>query len=95
LPIFKSAIRDRIVLKPSVEKDLHDLPKATVVQIMQRVGALTADPFPPGSLKLSSSERLYRIRVGDYRVVYEVVTKAEVVMVHHVRHRRDVYRHIR
>jgi mRNA interferase RelE/StbE len=85
----------RIVLKPSVEKDLQKIPKAAVVRMMQRVEALAVDPFPPGSLKLSSSERLHRIRVGDYRIVYEVDTKAAVVTVHHVRRRRDVCRHIR
>jgi len=85
----------KTIFKPSVEKDLQNLPRATVARTMERIEALAANPFPPASVKLSSSERLYRIRVGDYRIVYEVDPKANVVIVHHVRHRREVYRQIR
>jgi mRNA interferase RelE/StbE len=85
----------KVVIKPSVEKDLQRLPKTAVARAMGRIEALKDNPFPPACAKLSASERLYRIRVGDYRIVYEVDTKAEVVTVHYVRHRRDVYRHLR
>lgn len=61
---------------------------------MARIESLAANPFPPKSLKLAGAERLYRIRVGDYRVVYEVVAEAKQVLVHHVRHRREVYRRL-
>src|SRR5438445_9128698 len=66
----------RVVFKPSVEKDLKGLTKALVSRIMKRIEGLADDPFRPG-VKLSTAERLYRVRVGDYRIVYEVDSKAD------------------
>jgi mRNA interferase RelE/StbE len=83
-----------LTFKPSVEKDLEGIPRSTVMRILKRIEGLALDPFPPNSVKLSGSERLYRIRVGDYRVVYEVEARARLVVIHYVRHRRDVYRRI-
>jgi len=78
--------------KPSVQKDLRPLPKSIVARVIGQIEGLKTDPLPRQSIKLSGSERLYRIRVGDYRIVYEVDAKAKQVTVHSVRHRRDVYR---
>jgi len=79
-------------LKPSVEGDLRHLSQAVVTRVMARIEGLKAEPFPRQAIKLSGSERLYRIRVGDYRIVYEVDTQAKQITVHYIRHRRDVYR---
>ena len=81
-----------ISLKPSVEKDLRPLPKSIVARVMDQIEELKTAPLPRKALKLSTAERLYRIRVGDYRIVYEVDTKAKQVLIHYVRHRRDIYR---
>ena len=59
---------------------------------MKRIEYLATNPFPPQSIKLSSAEKLYRIRVSDYRIVYEVDAKARQIIIHYVRHRSDVYR---
>ena len=56
------------------------------------MGELAKDPLPHGSHKLAGSERTYRLRVGDYRVVYEVFSDSRIVEVQRVRHRKDVYR---
>jgi mRNA interferase RelE/StbE len=61
---------------------------------MSQIERLAADPLPSQVVKLSGAERLYRIRVGDYRIVYEVDAEAKLVTIHYVRHRRDVYRAI-
>ena len=84
----------RVVLKPSVEKDLRQLPKSMVARIMKRIGALSDDPFPDQSIKVAGTEQLYRIRIGDYRVVYGVDKADRQVIVHYVRHRREVYRRV-
>ncbi len=81
-----------IVFKPSVGKDLRSLPKPMVPRIMKQIETLRVNPFPPRYGKLAGAERLYRIRVGDYRVVYGVDTEAKQVTIHNVRHRREVYR---
>lgn len=81
-----------INFKPSVEKDLRRLPKALVARVMKRIEGLASEPFPRRAVRLSATERLYRIRVGDYRIVYEVDVQARLVTVHYIRHRREVYR---
>ena len=81
-----------INFKPSVEKDLRPLSKALVSRVMERIEGLKTDPFPRQAIKLSGTERLCRLRVGDYRIVYEVDTQAKQIMIHYVRHRREVYR---
>ena len=81
-----------VEFKPSVHKDFRRLPKSVVERVMKRIEKLQADPFPHGVTKLEGVERLYRIVVGDYRIVYEVDTQARQVTILYVRHRRDVYR---
>ena len=81
-----------ISFKPSVERDLRPLSKSVVARVMDRIERLKTEPFPRQAIKLSGAERLYRIRVGDYRIVYEVDIRAKQVMIHYVRHRREVYR---
>ncbi|MDO8881257.1 MAG: type II toxin-antitoxin system RelE/ParE family toxin [Coriobacteriia bacterium] len=81
----------RILLKRSVLKDLEPLPARDRARIMERIGALADDPRPRGCEKLSALER-YRVRVGDYRIVYAIKDAELVVWVVRVGHRRDVYR---
>ncbi len=81
-----------IHFKPSIEKDLRPLSEALVSRVMARIEGLKSDAFPRQAIKLSGTERLYRIRVGDYRIVYEADTEAKQVTIHYVRHRREVYR---
>lgn len=78
--------------KPAVEKDFKSLPKTTILRVFKQILRLQNDPFPPQSNKLSGMTHFYRIRVGDYRIVYDVDEKTEIVVIHYVRHRRDVYR---
>ena len=80
--------------RPSVEKDLQSIPHSFVARIIARIERLPSDPFPTQSAKLQGAERLYRLRVGDYRIVYEVDSDALHIIVQYVRHRRDVYRRL-
>jgi mRNA interferase RelE/StbE len=84
----------KVILKPSVEKDLRVLPALTRKRVFQRIEALEDNPCPRGSLKLAGAEQLYRLRVGDYRIVYTVDRGSRHVIVYYVRHRRDVYRQL-
>jgi mRNA interferase RelE/StbE len=81
-----------IVFKPSVGKDLRSLPKPMVARVLKQIESLRENPFPPQHVKLAGAERLYRIWVGDYRVVYGVDTESRQITIHYVRHRREVYR---
>ena len=81
----------RISLKQSVLEDLKPLPARDRARVMDWIAALADDPRPHGCEKLSALER-YRIRVGDYRIVYAVEDAELVVWVVRIGHRRDVYR---
>jgi len=78
--------------KPSVEKDLRVLPKSVITRVLERIEALKDNPRPHQSIKVTGREDLYRVRVGDYRIVYEINETAKKVTIHYVRHRREVYR---
>lgn len=77
--------------RKSVHKDLHGLPKADLLRILNRIESLRDDPRPAGSQKLSGAEK-YRVRQGDYRILYSIDDDAIVVEVVKVGHRREVYR---
>jgi mRNA interferase RelE/StbE len=79
--------------RSSTKKDLRKLPPQEIARILAEVELLAAEPFPHGSEKLAGSEHTYRIRIGDYRAVYEVLAQSKKVVVQRVRHRKDVYRH--
>lgn len=72
-------------------RDLRGIPRADVERILIRIEALCDDPHPSGSEKLSAQER-YRVRQGDYRILYTVADAELIVEVVKVGHRRDVYR---
>jgi mRNA interferase RelE/StbE len=76
---------------PSVAQDLRGVRPDAVRRILQRIEALRDTPRPHGCRKLSTHER-YRIRAGDYRILYTVSDAPPVVVVVKVGHRRDVYR---
>lgn len=80
----------RVFIRSSVRKDVRDIPPADVERIMARIAALADDPRPPGCEKLSLRER-YRVRQGDYRIVYSIQDADVTVWVVKVGHRRDVY----
>lgn len=78
--------------RTSTKKDLRKLPQQEVPRIIAAAEALITDPFLHGCEKLSGAEHTYRIRVGDYRILYEVDASGQVVEIQRVRHRKDVYR---
>ncbi len=80
-----------LVFKESVSKDLKEIPKQDVQRILERIDALRDEPRPQGSVKLSGKE-YYRVRQGNYRIVYEIQDSQLVVIVIKVGHRREVYR---
>ncbi len=83
-----------IVFKPSAEKDLRRLPRDIVLRAMEKIEDLKSDPFPSQSIRISGSERLYRLRVGDYRIIYEVDSKAKEITIHYIRPRSIAYRNL-
>ena len=81
-----------VLLKPSVEKDLRALPRSALPRVLAKIAALASNPLPSQSVKLSGAEALYRVRVGDFRIIYGVDHPSKTVLIHYVRHRKDAYR---
>ena len=84
----------RIEFKQSAEKDIRRIGAKSIPKIIERVEALSDDPFPRRSVKLSGTEATYRVRVGSYRVIYSVDRETETIVVYYVRHRREAYRQL-
>ncbi len=80
-----------IFFKESVRKDLDAIPRGDLQRIMERIKNLAEDPRPAGCEKLSGQEK-YRIRQGNYRIVYSIQDAELTVWVVKVGHRREVYR---
>ncbi len=81
----------RILIKPSAVKELEDIPRRDRERVAQWIQKLVGDPRPHGSEKLSAEEK-YRVRQGEYRVIYAVDDEARTVLVVKIAHRREVYR---
>ena len=81
----------RVALTTSARKELQALPVEQLARIVPRLERLGAIPRPAGCKKLRGGDKEWRIRVGDYRIVYEIDDKAQTVDVTRIAHRREVY----
>jgi mRNA interferase RelE/StbE len=82
----------RVEWKRSAERDLRGIDRKQIPRIVAAVEQMATDPVPAGSRKLVGAEHLYRIRVGDYRVIYEYGAAPDVICILHARHRCEAYR---
>jgi mRNA interferase RelE/StbE len=80
-----------IRVRASAERELRSLPKKDNRRVTKRLQALASDPRPHGVVKLAGEEG-YRVRQGDYRILYTIDDLSRVVEVTRIRHRREVYR---
>ncbi len=81
-----------VYIEKAAENDLKRLPTSTFRRIISHIKALAENPRPSSCRKLSGSKADWRIRIGDYRVLYEIDEKAKAVRIMRVRHRREAYR---
>jgi mRNA interferase RelE/StbE len=81
----------RVALTSSAEKELNGLPKKVIARIVPRLEHLASVPRPPGCKKLKGGDHEWRIRVGDYRIVYVIDDTARLVDVTRIAHQREVY----
>jgi mRNA interferase RelE/StbE len=81
-----------IFIEKKAEKDLRRLPKNYQNKIIQKILNLKDNPKPIEARKITSSENYYRIKVGDYRIRYEINYKEKRVNIFRVRHRKEAYR---
>jgi mRNA interferase RelE/StbE len=81
-----------IQFKPLALRELERLPRDVQKKLAAKIEALGDDPFPAGCKKMAAIPDTWRVRAGDYRVVYQVHQKVLLVLVLTVGHRKDVYR---
>jgi mRNA interferase RelE/StbE len=82
----------RLVIRPPAERDLRALTPTVLARVDARIRDLADNPRPPGVERLWGPQGGFRLRVGDYRILYDVDDAQQMVMIGRVRHRRDVYR---
>jgi mRNA interferase RelE/StbE len=82
----------KIEWKRTAIKELEKLPRPMISRIVSAVDNLSSNPYPQGVRKLVSTDSSYRIRVGDYRVVYNIVKNKLIIEIIRVGHRKDVYK---
>jgi mRNA interferase RelE/StbE len=81
----------KLLIKPSAAKELEALPRRDRSRIVAQIEVLADNRHPPGSERLSGEEK-YRLRQGDYRVLYSIQDASTTVTIVKIGHRRDVYR---
>jgi mRNA interferase RelE/StbE len=84
----------RIKIIRSAQKDIRKLPNTTRVRIVKRVHQLAKDPRPSGCEKLKGDKSSYRIRIGDYRVIYRIQKNILLIEILRAGHRREIYKNL-
>ena len=84
--------RYAIELRPAAMRDLRKIPRNDLERIAKAIDDLANDPRPICCLKMKGYEGFYRLRVGDYRIIYDIQEKKLVVLVIRIRQRKDAYR---
>jgi mRNA interferase RelE/StbE len=82
----------RIEFKSSALKELERLPRQIIPRVVAAIKGLVENPYPSGVKKLAGFERTYRVRVGDYRIMYEIYEDRLIIEIIRVKHRKDIYK---
>jgi mRNA interferase RelE/StbE len=80
-----------VQIKTSAVKDIERLPRDSQRRIDDRIISLGTEPRAHGAIKLAGEDELYRVRVGSYRVIYQIDDNRRIVTVARVKHRKDAY----
>jgi mRNA interferase RelE/StbE len=81
-----------VLLERRAERDLKNLSQEMFYRIIPKIKVLSENPKPAGCRKITGSKNDWRIRIGDYRIIYEIDEKEKAVKVMRIRHRREVYK---
>jgi len=79
-----------VFLLPTAQKDLDKLEAPVFARILKKIRALSGNSRPPGCLKLTDEDG-YRIRSGDYRILYRIDNASKRVYIYRIKHRKDAY----
>lgn len=82
----------KIQFKRSAEQDIRRIDPGLIPSMLGQIETLADNPFPRQSFKLTGAKGTYRLRIGDYRVIYGVNKSSRTIMIYYIRHRREAYR---
>ena len=82
----------KILWKKSAQKELYKLNKELISKVLEFVAHLSENPYPDGCLKLRGSHDAYRYRIGDYRIIYTVLSNILTIEIIRIGHRKEIYR---
>ncbi|ANV85204.1 addiction module toxin RelE [Picosynechococcus sp. PCC 7003] len=75
----------------TAQKELSKLPKGTQKRIIEKIEALINNPYPPDTKKLKNGNGRFRIRVGNYRIIYRIENEKLIILIIKIGHRREIY----
>ena len=84
----------RIEIKRSAAKALKEIPKANRKRIVEKIDSLAESPPNPDTTKMKGNNPFHKVRIGDYRIVYEIQEDVLVILVIKIGHRKDIYRNL-
>ena len=82
----------KIEISASAEKYIKKIPKKDLKKVIEAIQILAINPYPEGCRKLQGEEDVYRVRQGNYRIIYEIENKKLIILILKVGHRKDVYK---
>ena len=82
----------KIQFSRAAAKELQEIPGSDLKKLSKKIEKLAENPLPPGHEKLKGKDAIYRIRQGDYRILYSIFDKTCVILIVKIGHRREVYR---
>jgi mRNA interferase RelE/StbE len=89
---MSDAVNFEILFKSSAAKEFRNLPQDIKKRVITKIDLLSSNPFPKDVKKLKGKNDYYRLRIGYYRIVYELNQNDKIIMITRIRHRRDVYK---
>ncbi|MEH2079828.1 MAG: type II toxin-antitoxin system RelE/ParE family toxin [Nostoc sp.] len=81
-----------VIISKSVQKQIDNLPNDVLKRVIEKIQNLASEPRPDGIVKLKGFDNEYRIRIGDYRVRYEIDDESQLIQILQCKYRKDVYR---
>lgn len=81
----------KVIIKKSAKKEIATLPKNVIKRVLMKIKQLADEPRPSGCRKIVGTENTWRIRVGNYRIIYNVFDDVLIIEVIAVKHRKDAY----
>lgn len=82
----------KVYWKKSAEKDLLKIDQKIIPIIINNIETLISNPFPKNTCKIHGTDKIYRIKISSYRLIYLVDTEKKIIIIYYIRHRKDAYR---